>query len=215
MSLLQPIIRRSEPRGDIQPHPGRRFTEREFLEWIGPKTRAEWIDGEVEMMAADSLDHSDFGWWLLSVVKLFVSRRALGTTHGPNVLVRLPRQRRTRMPDVAFIAKGGAATRHPNHIEGPPELSMEIVSPDSVVRDWNDKYRDYERAGVREYWVIDRIEHRVAAFALGRDGKYRRIEDDKGKLASTVLKGFYLRIEWLLAPQPPDLSKVLRELGVS
>ena len=91
---------------------------------------------------------------------------------------------------------------------------MELVSPESVVRDWHDKYRDYERAGVREYWVIDRIEHRVETFALGRDGKYRQIEEQKGKIASTVLKGFYLRPEWLLAPQPPELLKVLRELGV-
>ena len=62
--------------------------------------------------------------------------------------------------------------------------------------------------------VIDRIEHRIETFALGRDGKYRRIEEENGKIPSTVLKGFYLRPEWLLAPRPPELLKVLREFGL-
>jgi Uma2 family endonuclease len=214
MSILQPTVRRSAPGGDVQTHPGRKLTEREFLGWIWPKTRAEWVDGEVVIMAADSLDHARYDLWLLSLVMLFVESRRLGEVYGPSVFVRLPRLRRLRMPDVVFTASGGPAAKRPSLIEGTPDLIMEVVSPDSTVRDWHDKYRDYERAGVREYWVIDRIEHRVEAFALGRDGKYRGIQDDNGRIPSTVLKGFYLRSEWLLAPQPPELLKVLRELGV-
>ena len=215
MSLLQPSIRRRAPAGDVQSHPGRELTEREFLEWIWPKTRAEWVDGEVVLMAPDNVDHADSAGWLYSLVRQFVQARRLGHVYGTSVMVRLPRQRRRRMPDLLFVAKGGAATIHPNHVEGGPDLIMEVVSPDSVIRDWHDKYREYERAGVREYWVIDRMQRRVEAFALGRDGKYRAIEDEDGKIESTVLKGFYLRAEWLLAPQPPDLLKVLRELGVA
>jgi Uma2 family endonuclease len=215
MSILQPNVRRPAPSGDVQPHPGRKLTEREFLQWIGPKTRAEWVDGEVEMMAADSIDHADYGWWLLSLVKLFVAHHGLGTAHGSSVLVRLPRQKRMRMPDVIFLGSGSTVRRHPALVEGRPDLIMEVVSPDSVVRDWHDKYREYERAGVREYWVIDRIKHRIESFILGRDDKYRRIEEEDGKIRSAVLKGFFLRVEWLLAPEPPALSRVLRELGVS
>lgn len=214
MSLLNGIITGPAPAGSVQTHPGRALTEREFLEWIGPKTRAEWVDGEVEMMAADSLDHADYGWWLLTVVKEFVSHHRLGTAHGPSVLVRLPRRKRLRMPDVVFVAAGGAAVKRPALIDGAPDLVMEVVSPDSVVRDWHDKYRDYERAGVREYWVIDRAKHRVEAFMLGRDGKYRGIDDVEGKIESKVVKGLYLRVEWLLAPRPPEVWKILRELGV-
>lgn len=214
MPLLQPIVRGRPAADDLQPHPGRKLTEQEFLEWIGPKTRAEWADGEVEMMAPDNLDHADYAGWLYSLVRQFVQARQLGNVYGPNVMVRLPRQRRRRVPDLLFVAKGGVARACENYIEGSPDLIMEVVSPESVVRDWHDKYRDYERAGVREYWVIDRPGRRVEAFTLARDGKYQRIGEDEGAINSVVLKGFYLRIAWLLAPEPPDLSKVLRELGV-
>ena len=214
MSLLQPKVRRHAPTGDVQSDPGRRLTEREFLEWIWPKTRAEWVDGEVVLLAPDNVDHADFAGWLYSLVRQFVQARRLGSVYGPSVMVRLAGQRRRRMPDLLFVAKGGAAIIHTNHVEGAPDLIMEVVSPDSVVRDWHDKYREYERAGVREYWVIDRMQHRIEAFALGRDGKYRGLEDNDGRIDSTVLKGFYIRVEWLLASEPPDLLKVLRELGV-
>ena len=83
MSLLQPVARPSPLRGDVQPHPGRKLSEQEFLDWIGHKTRAEWVDGEVVMMAADSFDHAGYGWWLLSAVKLFVDDRRLGDVIRP------------------------------------------------------------------------------------------------------------------------------------
>src|SRR5579884_214838 len=109
MSILQPSVRPKVVSDDVQSHPGRKMTEREFLAWIALKTRAEWIDGEVEMMAADSLDHSTYGWWLLALVKEFVERHRLGSAYGPNVLVRLPRRKRIRMPDVVFIASDSSA----------------------------------------------------------------------------------------------------------
>src|SRR5205807_315667 len=112
--------------GDFKRHPGRRMSEAEFVEWIDGKTRAEWVDGEVVLMPPDNLDHADFGGWLYAVVRAFVTRRSLGAVYGPNVMIRLPRQRRRRIPDLLFVAKGGAARLHKNYIEGPPDLIVEI-----------------------------------------------------------------------------------------
>ena len=36
-----------------------------------------------------------------------------------------------------------------------PELVVEVVSPDSVDRDYTEKAEDYLRFGIREYWIID------------------------------------------------------------
>lgn len=42
-------LKQTEDAEDQKPHPGRRMTEEEFVAWCGPKTRAEWVDGEVTL----------------------------------------------------------------------------------------------------------------------------------------------------------------------
>jgi len=71
------------------------------------------------------------------------------------MFVRLPRRRRRRVPDLFFISKVNLARIRPTFINGPPDLTIEIVSPDSQNRDRREKYLEYEASGVREYWIID------------------------------------------------------------
>jgi Uma2 family endonuclease len=93
-------------------------------------------------------------------------------------------------------------------------MIMEVVSPDSVDRDWREKFQEYEKAGVREYWLIDLVEQKIEAYALA-DGKFRRIPDTDGKTESGILKGFCLRREWVIGRQPASRHAALREMGVS
>jgi Uma2 family endonuclease len=197
----------------VKPHPGRRLTEEEFLAWAGDDTLAEWVDGEVIMMSPVSDDHDDYQFWLRTVAYRFVKRRRLGRLKGPEFMIRfggLPRA--WRAPDVLFVAASRVHLIKRNCVEGPPDLVIEVVSPDSRKRDWEEKFAEYAAVGVREYWVLDRERSRVEAFGLGEGGSYRRIEPEDGEIRSAVLPGFYLRVEWLLAAEPPDEDEVLREL---
>ena len=201
--------------GDIygQPPPMRRMSEREFDEWLWEKTRAEWVDGEVVMMAPATVDHDDVVGWLISVTGIYVESRQLGTVHGPEVLVRLPKLRRKRLPDVIFVSSDRADLVEDKEIGGPPDLIIEVVSHDSIERDWFEKYSDYERAGVREYWVVDRLSDRVDCYKLTPDGAYRAAKARAGRIVSSVVRGFYLRPDWLLESDLPTKLSVLRELG--
>jgi Uma2 family endonuclease len=196
------------------PPPGR-MTEQQFLDWLDGDTRAEWVDGEVIVMPPMNDDHDDFAFWLRSVVQAFVQQKNLGRVKGPDFMLRLPRLRRRRVPDLFFVSRARAGIIRTNHAEGAPDLVMEIVSPESAARDWREKYLDYQKARVPEYWVIDRAAGRMEAYALSRAGKYHVIEeDDEGRVMSTVLKGFYLRPEWVLEKRLPRLGVVLKELGI-
>ena len=199
---------------DRKPHPGRRMTEKEFVEWCTEKTRAEWVDGEVIMMAPVSDAHGGLGSWLNALVRLFIEQRDLGEVRGPESQVRLPSRRARREPDLLFVAKDRLDILRPNHIEGPPDLVVEIVSPESVSRDWREKYLEYEAAGVREYWVIDPMAERVEAYSLG-EGGYRRINEADRKISSAALPGFYLRPRWLWQRPLPKVVDALREMGVT
>ncbi len=57
---------------------------------------------------------------------------------------------------------------------GAPELVVEILSPGTVQKDLKVKFARYERAGVREYWIVDPAAKTVMIFSLGPDGRYGR-----------------------------------------
>jgi len=201
-------------RGEIQRHPRRRMTEDEFVDWIGEKTRAEWIDGEIIMMAPVSGDHDWLGWWLRSLVQHFVEYHGLGHVRGSEFTVVLPKLRQRRMPDVSFVSAARSEIVLSNHIDGAPDLVIEVVSPDSIKRDWQDKFNSYQRAKVREYWIVDPLTTRLEAYTLSRTGKFRRIPESDDGISSIVLPGFHLRARWLFSAARPSLLTILREWGI-
>lgn len=89
---------------------------------------------------------------------------------------------------------------------------IEIVSPESRERDRVEKFYEYERGGVREYWILDPEEKRAEFYRLGEDGKYLAIAaGEDGIFRSTVLEGFWIQVDWLFQePKPPFLS-ILKE----
>ena len=58
---------------------------------------------------------------------------------------------------------------------GPPDLVIEIVSPDSGLIDRRRKFDLYERFRVKEYWIVDQDEKVVEVYRLGDAVTYRRI----------------------------------------
>jgi len=87
-----------------------------------------------------------------------------------------------------------------DRLEGPADLVIEIVSEHTVHNDRDDKYKEYQAAGVREYWIIDpRLDKQRADFySLDETGLYSLFatEDDE-RVESKVLSGFWLRPDWL------------------
>ncbi len=55
---------------------------------------------------------------------------------------------------------------------GAPDLVVEILSPATARKDLTVKFARYERAGVREYWIVDPDDKTVHIFILGTDGRY-------------------------------------------
>lgn len=67
--------------------------------------------------------------------------------------------------------------------KGAPDLIIEIVSPASVKNDMLKKFNLYERAGVKEYWIVEPNGKIVTVFILGDNTQYGRqkvySEDDE------------------------------------
>jgi Uma2 family endonuclease len=182
-------------------------TWEEFVEWCDEDTWAEWVDGEVIVFVPTSIAHSRLARFLLFLINLFAQVHHLGEVLAAPTLMRLPSRPSGREPDLLFVAREHLDRLRPTWIEGPADLVIEIVSPESEERDWETKRAEYAAAGIPEYWVLDRDKQDAAFFLLGADGQYRRAPlDEAGIFRSQVLPGFWLRIEWLWQSPTPDLE---------
>lgn len=77
-------------------------------------------------------------------------------------------------PDVLWIAEGSSCVVEPKFIRGAPDLVVEVHSEGTVRYDKGKKFAQYEKFGVREYWMIDPDEKFVEVWY--RDGeKFARL----------------------------------------
>jgi Uma2 family endonuclease len=189
------------------------MTEEEFEAWCDEDVKAEYVDGEVVVHSPVSTRHSDVVLFLAGLMRIIVQQHDLGRVLGPELQVRL-RPGLRRVPDLLFVAKERADMIQPTLVEGAPDLIVEIVSPDSVERDWREKYLEYQAAGVGEYWVVDLEYQRMAVYRLSEERRYQAVSAEEGVYRSQVLPGFWLRTEWLWQEPLPNELDVVREMGL-
>ncbi|HUO10454.1 MAG TPA: Uma2 family endonuclease [Phycisphaerae bacterium] len=195
------------------PHPGRRMTEEEFLAWVKERTRAEWVNGEVTIMSPVSFEHDQLQTWLIRLVSDFVDNGELGKVCSVEFALRLPGLPSHRLTDLFFVSNQKAAGFQRTYFAGVPDLVLEIVSPDSIERDYKEKFNDYQISGIPEYWIIDPLKRIVTANQLVK-GKYRRIAEKAGAVHSAALPGFFIKPAWLWEHPLPKKSLALREMGI-
>ena len=72
-------------------------------------------------------------------------------------------------PDIAVVCDPDKLDKY--GCKGAPDMVIEILSPSTRRHDLAVKYRLYQRAGVREYWIVDPDGKTVQVFRL-EDGFY-------------------------------------------
>ncbi|MBL8798652.1 MAG: Uma2 family endonuclease [Planctomycetia bacterium] len=188
-----------------------RCTFDEYCARIKEHEKADLIDGVIYMASPENTDDNRLVKWLAVLLHLYVEQKVLGEIFLSRVAFQLD-DTNAPEPDIAFVARQHAHRIKCGRVQGPPDLAMEIVSPDSVERDYGKKRSQYERFGVLEYWIVDEIERKVTLLRLGPKGKYREVRPKQGNLHSEVLPGFWLRPEWLWADGRPNTMQALREI---
>ena len=131
--------------------------------------RYELIDGELIMAAAPSMKHQGVGAGLFRFFLIAVER-GLGWAYFAPVDVALS-EYDVVQPDLLFVLKENAHIITEANVQGAPDLVVEILSPSTSRRDWNEKRDLYAKYGVRELWIADPDERVVWVMTL-RDGVY-------------------------------------------
>jgi len=189
----------------------------EFIAWADEDTRAEWVDGEVIPFMPPKDKHQELVGFLHTLLILYVNLFQLGKVRVAPLEMRITwgdDKRSARQPDVFFVAQEHSERLTTDRLDGPADLAIEIISPDSVARDRADKFYEYQEAGVREYIIIDPRpgKERLDWYVLLPDGKYQAVlPDEQGRYHAHVLPGLWLREAWLW-PTPPDPLAALLEM---
>ncbi|MEW6251727.1 MAG: Uma2 family endonuclease [Planctomycetota bacterium] len=171
------------------------FTFDEFVDLVPEHQKADVLEGVIYLTPPEACDCARLLTWLAVVLGQFVEQRELGDVLANRIAYRLAADTAVE-PDVAVLRTEHRDRVRKEYVEGPPDLVIEIVSPESVSRDYEHKRRLYEQYGVPEYWIIDPDEKR-ATFLVLEGGKYVEVVPVEHIFRSRAVPGFALDVRWL------------------
>jgi Uma2 family endonuclease len=133
------------------------------------------------------------------------SANALGDIWFSDTTYRcFPKAKRTvRKPDVSFIRRG----RFPDDqipdgdIKIIPDLAVEVVSPNDLVYELEEKIADYLSVRIPLIWVINPNSRSV--YVYRPDQPVIRLTDTDELTGEDVIPGFHCRIDSILLPPEP------------
>lgn len=192
-------------------HAKRKQSYEEYLALPDDGRIVEWVDGEIITHIPATPLHQNVVIFLIKLLSSYIDRLNLGHLLAAPVEVRLWPNGPVREPDVLFIGRERMSQLTERRFEGSPDLVVEVVSPGSVTIDRVDKFLEYERANVGEYWIIDSRPHQQQAdfYIRNTDDRFAAAPlDDRGVFTSTVLPGFRLDVAWLWQEELPDAERI-------
>ena len=174
-----------------------RYTYSDYLTWA--EIRVELIDGIRHLMSGVSKWHTrvtiklsryiDQFWDLLKGEKYFVF-------HAPFDVILFPEEELLKsktivQPDLGICLK--EKVKGDNVIVGAPELIIEVTST-NLDYDYRIKYDLYQKAGVKEYWIVNPKERIISAYILDDNkNKFKEVVyfelQKNSKIVSEVIEG--------------------------
>ncbi|MCS6847557.1 MAG: Uma2 family endonuclease [Anaerolineae bacterium] len=170
------------------------WTEEDYFS-LPDNTRVELVEGRLERLPMPTTSHQRIVAFLFGLLLAFVSRRypgaevlfaSLPIRLGPNVL---------REPDVVLMLPEHRHRIHEQYWEA-PDMVMEVVSPKNRATDIRDKRREYARAGIPEYWIVDPQAKIITVLKLCGESYAVHGEYGPGDVAeSALLEGFRVEVD--------------------
>jgi Uma2 family endonuclease len=178
-----------------------RFTYEDYLEFPDDGRRHELIDGEHFVTPAPVRRHQKLSMRLGSAIETWLREHPVGEVYAAPLDVILSDVDVVE-PDLLFVSKERADILG-KWVHGAPDLVIEILSPSTRRADEVAKRRLYERAGVREYWIVDGEIEVVKIYRRQADGTFPRVlelsREEGDSLATPLLPGFSLLLAELFA----------------
>jgi Uma2 family endonuclease len=154
--------------------------------------RCELVRGELVMMSPAGYEHGAIAGRVHGHLFRFVTEKGLGIVTAAETGFRIGRDPDTvRAPDVAFICAARVPReRTRGYFPGPPDLAVEVVSPDDRAGEVLAKVRDWLSAGCQAVWVVDPTSQTASVYRGPHDTAMLTAADELTD--DTLLPGFHL-----------------------
>lgn len=178
----------------------KRYTFADVLTWE-EKDRIEIIKGEAVMMAPPTRIHQEISFEIGRQLGNYLEGKRCKVYLAP-FGVRLfeneedaPEDVDTLVePDISVVCDKDKLDKY--GCKGAPDMIVEVLSPSTLRHDRFVKLGLYQRAGVRELWLVDPGTQSVQVFLLDSTGAFRIYEDyEKKDIAKVnVLDGCFIEL---------------------
>jgi Uma2 family endonuclease len=191
MSQISPFAEReTEPTwaiADLYPRQGE-WSQEEYLA-LDTNHLVEFSDGYMEFLPMPTQSHQTIVAYLYRPLLQFVLKTQAGNVLFAPLRIQLW-PGKFREPDIVFMLSKHDDRRSEQFWQG-ADLVMEVVSPDDGQRDEVIKKREYARAGIPEYWLVNPQKKTITVFRL--EGTQYAVHGKFGmgkKAGSHLLPGF-------------------------
>ncbi len=191
-----PRRRRQASVAELFPPPGQ-WTEEDYFALPDTHRYVELSEGKLIVPPHPTNRHQIAVLELAVRLREFARARDLGEVRIAPLPVRLW-SGKIREPDIFFFLKAHT-DRIGEQVCGVPDLIIEVTSPSTSRVDRMEKFQEYARAGVPEYWIVDPEARTVEVYVLQRGAYVLRGKWEPGETASSgLLEGFAVRVEEVL-----------------
>jgi Uma2 family endonuclease len=169
----------------------------------------EWVEGRLIEMSPVTEEHDALTGYLFMLLQAYFSFRPIGQTRRDPFVMRMDAINRSREPDIQVILDSNPGKLTRIAMIGPADICIEVVSEESASRDYGNKFVEYEKAGVKEYWLFDHF-RKVAAFhRLNDEGIYQPVSvEAQGYSETPLLPGLRLHIPTLWQEKLPGFRAI-------
>ena len=174
------------------------WTEADYLEVTASTNHLiELSDGRLEFLPVPSERHQRVVTYLLVRLYSFVLEQKLGVVLVAPLKVKLW-DGKIREPDIVFMREENADKRGEQVWQGADSV-VEVISPDDPKRDTEDKFQEYAKAGITEYWLIDPRDNSLTLYTLPEGAEsYKELETlTSDEACSQLLEGFCVEVDSL------------------
>jgi Uma2 family endonuclease len=168
----------------------------EFYKLIGEDDKAEFVNGEIIFHSPVMKAYTESTKLLLNLLDNFVEEHSLGWVGVEKTMTQFSRN--DYEPDICFFGNEKAAKFEEKQLLYPiPDFIVEILSKSNkknIDHDRVTKYKDYDKHGVKEYWIIDPHEKTVEQYLLKNEEYELILKSSEGIIHSQVVTHFNIPI---------------------